>query len=303
MLLHHDSSARRHPERPPARPTTYVVQIQSDAKILRQQQQRSWYLGEMDSLKKLLARILRKGRKGLRDSEQRPASPKDDKPRISDRAPQIPPTQPLSAVQSQETLGRNQYVRAGTSANAGVGGSEHILNQALKQDKEYAVSAMSEDIPPAPPPKLNDGAGEAIQAGPMEAAAAASAGITESEPHHITTTGEPESTRVTTSLDKENRPPQPNGTVAKDALSMWSAQTSEPSSTDPAVVSKAAPAKTSGPPPAAPPVTKTPAIFVEDKIPVHTEEHDLPPIKKMVAAPGMSATSGPLEDFPEGSFE
>ncbi|KAK4958241.1 hypothetical protein LTR10_004667 [Elasticomyces elasticus] len=36
----------------------------------------------------------------------------------------------------------------------------------------------------------------------------------------------------------------------------------------------------------------------EDKIPVTAEEP--PPIKTVKAAPGMSATSGPLEDFPEG---
>jgi hypothetical protein len=36
----------------------------------------------------------------------------------------------------------------------------------------------------------------------------------------------------------------------------------------------------------------------EDKIPVTAEEP--PRIKTVKAAPGMSATSGPLEDFPEG---
>ncbi|EMC99576.1 hypothetical protein BAUCODRAFT_144978 [Baudoinia panamericana UAMH 10762] len=38
---------------------------------------------------------------------------------------------------------------------------------------------------------------------------------------------------------------------------------------------------------------------VEDKIPVM---HEPPPIRAVRAAPGMSATSGPLEDFPEGSY-
>ncbi|KAF2765892.1 hypothetical protein EJ03DRAFT_330569 [Teratosphaeria nubilosa] len=287
------------PGRQPARPT-YFVQIESDAKTLRQQR-RSQCSGKMDSVKKLLARILGKARRGQRSSEQRPASPKDDMPRISDSAPQIPPTKPLSAVQSRETLGRGQYARSGTSLSAGAGGHENIMNQALKQSKEYAVSEFSEDVPPAPPPKLNDGAGKAIQAARIEAATAAPA-VTESERNRITT-GEPGSTRVTTSLDKENRPPQPNGTVSKDAISMWSAQTSKPASTDLAAVPKAVPAASSGPPPAAPRVTKIPAVFVEDKIPVHTEQHDLPPMKKSVAAPGMSATSGPLEDFPEGSSE
>ena len=37
-----------------------------------------------------------------------------------------------------------------------------------------------------------------------------------------------------------------------------------------------------------------------DKILVGSEEP--PPIKPLRAAPGMSATSGPLEDFPEGEF-
>ena len=36
----------------------------------------------------------------------------------------------------------------------------------------------------------------------------------------------------------------------------------------------------------------------EEKVAVTTEEP--PPIKPVKAAPGMSATSGPLEDFPEG---
>ena len=36
----------------------------------------------------------------------------------------------------------------------------------------------------------------------------------------------------------------------------------------------------------------------EEKVPVNLEEP--PPIKAVRAVPGMSATSGPLEDFPEG---
>ena len=60
-------------------------------------------------------------------------------------------------------------------------------------------------------------------------------------------------------------------------------------------------------------VSRTPALVTDatshpkpsfedggDKILVASEEP--PPIKAVRAAPGMSATSGPLEDFPEGEF-
>ncbi|KAK4507673.1 hypothetical protein PRZ48_001408 [Zasmidium cellare] len=42
------------------------------------------------------------------------------------------------------------------------------------------------------------------------------------------------------------------------------------------------------------------ANAAEEKVPVHEEP---PPVKALPSAPGMSATSGPLEDFPEGDHQ
>jgi hypothetical protein len=106
--------------------------------------------------------------------------------------------------------------------------------------------------------------------------------VTESKPEHVTSTGEPEQKPTAPAeppASKENEPPKPNGT-AIDAPAAAAEQ------------HKDAPN---------PPQLNT-QVSDADKIAVATENQDLPPIKKSPAAPGMSATSGPLEDFPEGDF-
>lgn len=70
---------------------------------------------------------------------------------------------------------------------------------------------------------------------------------------------------------------QPNGTTTEDS----------PTTDDTPVIDQR------------PPVNQIDTNAIpEEKVPVTMEEP--PPIKAVRAAPGMSATSGPLEDFPEG---
>ncbi|GAB1725499.1 hypothetical protein NU195Hw_g1907t1 [Hortaea werneckii] len=123
-----------------------------------------------------------------------------------------------------------------------------------------------------------DGAADAVQAAPSEAAIAAPA-VTDSKPAHMTTTGE--------KLD-----PASSTTAAQHESGSANGNpfTSKPNGT-PEIPSN----------PAVEPKSVQPQARhdFEDKIPVMAEP---PPIRTVKAAPGMSATSGPLEDFPEGEF-
>lgn len=96
--------------------------------------------------------------------------------------------------------------------------------------------------------------------------------MTESQPAHITSTGEPDPAPA----EITNRTLPDTISHATDASKL----TAEPAS----LVDSA---------------HQVNARYDDDKIPVMSEP---PTIKAVRAAPGMSATSGPLEDFPEGDF-
>lgn len=102
--------------------------------------------------------------------------------------------------------------------------------------------------------------------------------VTDSQPAHLTSTGE--RLDPATADAKENA--RPNGTAVEI----------------PKIATNHAIADTTIPPLQHSP---KPRFDDADKIPVISEEP--PPIKAVRVAPGMSATSGPLEDFPEGEFQ
>lgn len=103
--------------------------------------------------------------------------------------------------------------------------------------------------------------------------------MTDSQPAHLTSTGE--KLRENTPSTIQNTGSAPDSTTQP----VTAAADSSAVSPNPAVEPKAA--------------QPQPRPDFEDKIPVMSEP---PPIKAVEAAPGMSATSGPLEDFPEGEF-
>ena len=72
--------------------------------------------------------------------------------------------------------------------------------------------------------------------------------------------------------------------------------------TAPTTDDQQAPATNGADPAAATPTPSQPAHdpASEEKVAVTMEEP--PPIRNVLTAPGMSATSGPLEEFPEGGF-
>lgn len=92
--------------------------------------------------------------------------------------------------------------------------------------------------------------------------------VTDSKPAHITSTGESDTPPIAEAT-KENT--HPSG-VTPEASPANNEAKSHP------VVSRGS---------------------SEDKIPVNVHEEP-PPIRRVQAVPGMSATSGPLEDYPEG---
>ncbi|KAI6792108.1 hypothetical protein KC332_g3216 [Hortaea werneckii] len=123
-----------------------------------------------------------------------------------------------------------------------------------------------------------DGAADAVQAAPFEAAIAAPA-VTDSKPAHLTTTGEkldPASSAAAAQHESGSANGNPTASTPNGTPGIPSNPAVEPKSVEPQA-----------------------RHDFEDKIPVMAEP---PPIRAVKAAPGMSATSGPLEDFPEGEF-
>lgn len=110
--------------------------------------------------------------------------------------------------------------------------------------------------------------------------------MTESQPAHITSTGQ----RLDPAASNAKENAQPNA--------------QQNGGTNSASESKAVPAvNTEAAAPAPAPAPSQPIARMDDSDKILVDEVDEPPpIKAVRAAPGMSATSGPLEDFPDGEF-
>ncbi|KAK5123496.1 hypothetical protein LTR85_002534 [Meristemomyces frigidus] len=296
----------------------YVCEIESDARIV----QKRGRVCDMDSLKRALKRMFGGGKKGKQEQERStptptaqkyttatsatrpsPAAPPKNAQRQAgagspDATKRIPPTHPLSTGQRQkpgEAVPRNHAAPSGLtrdpSAAQRAQGAERMQEQrpdtynlmptagatGIGAVESRPVSALESDEPPAPePPPKTDGAAEAIYAAPPEAAVAAPA---ESQPAHITSTAQ--RLDPATSMANEIAQPkvQPNGST--NAVS------------DPPAVPAIDTAATA----------PQPIATMDDSDKILVDEIDEPPpIKAVRAAPGMSATSGPLEDFPDGEF-
>nr|POE49108.1 hypothetical protein CFP56_32258 [Quercus suber] len=135
-----------------------------------------------------------------------------------------------------------------------------------------AVSAIEEDDKDESSPRV-DGAADASAAGVPEAAAAAAL---PSEPTKATT-------NATHTLSTAHENIDPAATNTKEVgPSAESTDAKAPSHIDASSVSA------------------RPVQFTTDEGKIAVLHEPPPPIANMKAAPGMSATSGPLEDFPEG---
>ncbi|KAK3074140.1 hypothetical protein LTR53_003670 [Teratosphaeriaceae sp. CCFEE 6253] len=210
---------------------------------------------------------------------QSPAAPPKDTPPQQPRAAaqpgpigKLPPTHPLASRQHDKPQAAIAIGGAENAPIPAVTPGSMFPEQARREEQAPSaltpekistsepVSAVSREAQPAPLPRM-DGAADAVVAAPMEAAVAAPA-VTESQPAHIQSTGDP---LHPPTADSPIGTAQPNGVT--------------PIETSPTSI-------------------HSNSAHFEDKIPVTDEEP--PPIRAVRAAPGMSATSGPLEDFPEG---
>ncbi|KAK6383339.1 hypothetical protein LTR65_009957 [Meristemomyces frigidus] len=299
----------------------YVCEIESDARI-EQKRGRSC---DMDSLKRALKRMFGGGKKGKQEqvpqqrstpvptqkhtaatstTQQPPAAPpKDARRQAGSRSPdatkRVPPTHPLSTGQHQrpqEAVPQNHAAQPGPGPHVNAAGGSEGIEQVRDQRRDTynlmpnagatgigavesrPVSAVEPDESPAPaPPPKTEEAAEAIHAAPPEAAVAAPA-VTDSQPAHTTSTGE----RLNPAAPHAKENIQTNGAAHS---------TSNPPAV-PAINTGAV---------AAP--SQQPIARMDDSDKILVDEFDEPPpIKAVRAAPGMSATSGPLEDFPDGEF-
>ena len=142
---------------------------------------------------------------------------------------------------------------------------------------DEAVSTMEDDTPPQPPPKTDSGVETPKPESKAEAPTSRS--IDHSDVGYTLTKAATDSRPAPAA--KENV--QPNGIVPEDKPATNGTPATEH---QPTADSAAANDEPSDPP------------SPEEKVAVTAEEP--PPIKAAKAMPGMSATSGPLEDFPHG---
>ena len=211
-------------------------------------------------------------------------------------------------LKEPERLGVGSAGAAGGSSGPGDVSPPVSTVDAGDAPKSGAVSAISkEDAPKASTEAVADGVvgdsgktaqsirmcnvlnGEGVETDyhaavePATQAPAAGAGTTTTE-----------TTDPAPATSKENVPPQVNGTSSANAST--DTPTAPPTTTDSTPAAAAPATADSTNPSTTTETTKTAPS--DEKMPTTMEEP--PPIKTVRAAPGMSATSGPLEDFPEG---
>ncbi|KAI7009015.1 hypothetical protein KC362_g17394, partial [Hortaea werneckii] len=269
----------------------------------------------MDSVKRAFKGMFRKKKKEKPGQEQTSSvqhkAAKTETPQIANTArpdkataeksaqdTRVPQTQPLNAgieSRSPDGLSQTRNVDAPQAPDpnvaGGPGGYDGAKQLSDEADKAFGSGPTTgEDILQSrqfgnlgAPPQAGDsgkvdGAADAVQAAPSEAAIAAPA-VTDSKPAHLTTTGEKLDPAAST-IAAQHESGTANGNP-----------TASTSNATPDIPSNPAVEPRSVPPQA--------RHDFEDKIPVMAEP---PPIRTVKAAPGMSATSGPLEDFPEGEF-
>lgn len=243
----------------PLSPHTYVCQIESDGQTIREQQAASGcFGGDMDSLRRVLRGIFKRGKKRKQVEERSPKPPQPPAVPPKDSQPTPAPRPPSQDCNSVKSASPNAAATAPEVANGPPGFEE-------RNHEQTAHVADDQDQSTAQP--NDDGVAEAVVAAPPEAAVAAPA-VTDSKPAHITSTGESDTPPIAEAT-KENT--HPSG-VTPEASPANNEAKSHP------VVSRGS---------------------SEDKIPVNVHEEP-PPIRRVQAVPGMSATSGPLEDYPEG---
>ncbi|KAK4579880.1 hypothetical protein LTR86_000081 [Recurvomyces mirabilis] len=315
----------------PPPPYMYSCTIEADAKVWQKKD------GGMESIKKAFRSMF--GRKKREQMESRMStttttvkSPSGQATE-SARSDPLPPTHPLvsrreaekrlsSVPQGQRDLGPRGY-RASVPAAASntLGLAQENIHPAIRNSPprmgEHAVgSALTSDRResrgPAPPPK-DDGVADAVVAAPPEAAAAAPA-VTEAQPAHIESTGEPEAEPQSIAAEPQSIAAEPQS-IAAEPQSIAEEPLTSMDPVEPLnIVKTINPAAVADTDPAEQTTTIEPlkenvkpngtpalALYSDDKMLVD-EEHPPPAIKPIKAAPGMSATSGPLEDFPEGEF-
>ena len=231
----------------------------------------------------------------------RPQNMDTSKQQNIDTSNPLPPTHPLSTgqhEQPQEAVPQNHDAQPGPPAPlVNVSDASDGANEVKEQEK-----TSSEEVSPLPGSAVNGGKSEPVSAmdnesSPQEPPATDSGVETEkveeqpgiSKHYHnlehllnitVTDTQPPPAS-------KENI--QPDGQVIEDKPAATSTQS--PSTQSPEQHQEQTP------------TNQTDGIrtnSAEEKVPLTMEEP--PPIKAVRAAPGMSATSGPLEDFPEGGY-
>ncbi|KAK0818348.1 hypothetical protein LTR75_002661 [Friedmanniomyces endolithicus] len=284
----------------PAAYEPYSCEIESLTKV---EQSRS-PAPAMESIKRALRSMFKRGKKSKQEEQKHPPA-QAQQPKPTTASPAKLPASPPKAAEGRQAQGVEQNTagrlptthplftgrhdqpqsaipldRAAQTAMPPVAGGADGVGMGRPEERLQPtptpattapiepVSAVQRDDPPAPPPKT-DGAGDAMAATPREVAApapvaapVAAPAVTERQPVHMPPTSE-STHEPPREATKDIAPP--NSIVSKHAI----------------------------------PAGLPNAAATEDNIPVTAEQPAA--FKAAKVAPGMSATSGPLEDFPEVS--
>ncbi|KAK4539939.1 hypothetical protein LTR36_009981 [Oleoguttula mirabilis] len=277
----------------------YVCEIESDARI-EQKRGRSC---DMDSLKRALKRMFGGGKKGKQEqvpqqrstpvptqkhtaatstTQQPPAAPpKDARRQAGSRSPdatkRVPPTHPLSTGQHQrpqEAVPQNHAAQPGPGPHVNAAGGSEGIEQVRDQRRD-TYNLM--------PNAGATGIG-AVESRPVSAV----------EPDESPAPAPPPKTEEAAEAIHA-APPEAAVAAPAGNIHKMGSRDHEGTSNPPAV-----PAINTG---AVAAPSQQPIARMDDSDKILVDEFDEPPpIKAVRAAPGMSATSGPLEDFPDGEF-
>jgi len=267
----------------PLSPHTYVCQVESDGQTIRDQHAASGcFGGDMDSVRRVLRGIFKRGKKRKQEEERAPKPPQP--PAVPPKDTQTTPASPSPPPRAVSPPANHASPNAAAAAAAATAPEVANSPAVMEMKDEERKTHVGDDQEHASPQPNEDGVAVAVVAAPPEAAVASPAGthrphqayshalttsaVTDSKPEHITSTGELD-TQPTTEATEWNAPPHVTTPEASRAPE-------EPKSSQS--------------------MTRN---SIEDKIPINDHEEP-PPIRRVLAAPGMSATSGPLEDYPEG---
>jgi hypothetical protein len=226
-----------------------------------------------------------------------------------DVPPKLPPTHPLATGQHSDKQAAVPLAGAGAGAAAPDAGSSSIANAVNEQYHKSADDNTNKPpvSPVGPTPISKDDRTVSYPVSAMSADEDKPLPVPKTETAPVTadkveTTGMQLLSADLRTPEQANSIPNPAplpSQTAPQASQPATSENSKPNGTAPfttTTTAAAASSKTTEVQPPAKVSSESSRVVVDEKMPVMAEEP--PEIKAKAAAPGMSATSGPLDDFP-----